>query len=51
MIGRPTAPVGLAIVIAGDGGQVGVEFGTDGGVDERFAVLGAENQVDDDLGQ
>ena len=38
----------VAIEVACDGGEVGVELWTDGGLEERGAVLGGEDYVDQD---
>ena len=41
----------LAIGIAGDRGEIRVELGPDGGFDQRLAILGAENDVENDEAQ
>jgi hypothetical protein len=39
---------GTAIEVARDSGEVGVELWADGGLEERGAVLGGEDDVDQD---
>ena len=46
--GAPNA-VGWAISIPAQGGQIGVQARPDGRVKPRAAVLGAENDVENDL--
>ena len=40
--------VAFAISVAGDGGEVGVERGTNGCIEDECAVFGTEDEVDEE---
>ena len=46
MIGHTAGAVTFAIAVTGDGGEIGVEVGTDVRGEEGSAVLGAEDEMD-----
>ncbi len=48
MIRDTTGAVAFATGVAGDRGEVGVERGTNGGVEDGCAVFGAEDDVDEE---
>lgn len=47
MIGDASDPVTFTIRIAGDGGEIGVERGSDAGIKDGGTVFSAENDVDE----
>ena len=51
VVGDTADAVGLAVLVAAGGGEVGVKFLGDVGGDGALPVFGGEDDVDDDFGE